>query len=392
MYGYAAALLIMLMGFRVVHRTIPDLRGIGSLIRVILCGLAFVLLVAARPWAPALFSVLIANYVIFAGNILLYRAAAEILNEPVRLFPWRVGVCLATLPVFFWSTLVHSDLLARMVTHSAVLGFISVLTASMLFRHRDPALRSPVRAVAWQLTATALFHITWCVAALFGPTPRDLMHPDAIETTFSYLYMILGVGNITGLMCLSLCEHRLGLNTLAHTDVLTGLLNRRAFEENLERDLLISSRYGAPVSLLFIDIDHFKRVNDALGHRAGDEVLRRVSSVLRAGTRASDILARYGGEEFVMLLRGASLRESEAIAERLREDIAGLSGLPGGMSVTASIGVAASYANESAEGFLSRCDQALYSSKRAGRNLVTVHCMPAPEPAIALSSLRPSPL
>jgi diguanylate cyclase (GGDEF)-like protein len=160
---------------------------------------------------------------------------------------------------------------------------------------------------------------------------------------------------------------------MAQTDSLTSLLNRRAFEEILRRELLRCDRGGSIMGIMLIDLDYFKQVNDSLGHFAGDDVLRRIALVLRDGTRPSDVLGRYGGEEFVVLLRNAGLEESLIAAERIRLKIANMSGLPGSVTLTASIGVAVSLAKDTATEFLLRADEALYRSKREGRNLVSVY-------------------
>jgi two-component system cell cycle response regulator len=150
------------------------------------------------------------------------------------------------------------------------------------------------------------------------------------------------------------------------------LLNRRAFEKILARELHRASLLGRSLALLMLDIDRFKMVNDTWGHQAGDEVIRQVSSTLQKGLRPSDALSRIGGEEFVGLLRDAALAQAKEIAERLRAEIANLTGLPGGAQITISIGVALNRENETPEDLFQRCDEAMYLSKERGRNFVTV--------------------
>jgi diguanylate cyclase (GGDEF)-like protein len=159
---------------------------------------------------------------------------------------------------------------------------------------------------------------------------------------------------------------------LALTDPLTGCVNRRAFELQLERDLKIATRARQPVSLVMLDVDHFKRVNDEHGHDAGDATLRFLSDVLRGELRAVDTAARYGGEEFAVILPQASLDAACAVAERLRARLEATD-VPGIGIVTASFGVATFpvHATTSAA-LVSVADQILYSAKRAGRNRVAV--------------------
>ncbi len=156
----------------------------------------------------------------------------------------------------------------------------------------------------------------------------------------------------------------------AHSDPLTGLFNRRGFEFQLEFAMALARRSGRPLSVLTIDVDHFKRINDRHGHDAGDEVLRTLASVLRQRLRESDVLARMGGEEFVVLLPDTPPDAAVAIAEQLRELLARTPMVHGG-TVTASMGVATLRSStDTAAAMLRRSDEALYEAKGAGRNNV----------------------
>lgn len=162
---------------------------------------------------------------------------------------------------------------------------------------------------------------------------------------------------------------------LASTDALTGLLNRRAFLDAAERERSRADRHVLPVSLLLLDVDHFKAVNDTYGHAAGDEVLRNVSKVLLGVARRSDIVARWGGEEFVVLLPQTSEAGARVAAERIRQAIAAMTHkLPSGKSinVTASIGVAGADAPWGLDTIIVRADSAMYAAKGRGRNRVEV--------------------
>ena len=156
----------------------------------------------------------------------------------------------------------------------------------------------------------------------------------------------------------------------ALTDALTNCFNRRFFEIQLERDLHLATRMRQPVSLIMLDIDHFKRVNDTHGHDAGDAALRQIASALREEVRGVDTAARYGGEEFAIILPQAGLEGALAVAERLRARIEG-EVMPGVGSVTASLGVASFPVHASSRDLLvTTADRALYLAKRSGRNRV----------------------
>jgi diguanylate cyclase (GGDEF)-like protein len=156
----------------------------------------------------------------------------------------------------------------------------------------------------------------------------------------------------------------------AVTDPLTGLYNRRYFQDCLDRELKAADRHGSIVSLIMLDLDHLKRINDTLGHRAGDACLAHVGNMMRATVRDLDICARYGGEEFVILLPKCDRDSALNVAERLREAIANTPVAEVGQ-VTASIGVASypTYAR-SCEELIEMADRAMYLAKAAGRNRV----------------------
>jgi diguanylate cyclase (GGDEF)-like protein len=175
----------------------------------------------------------------------------------------------------------------------------------------------------------------------------------------------------------ALAEANLRLERLSSLDGLTGVANRRRFDEVLELEWRRASRSGAPVSLVMLDLDYFKDFNDAHGHLAGDERLRLVADALSSTVgRAGDLVARYGGEEFVVLLPGTTGRDAAALAERLRAAVEALK-LPHDASPTSEVatlsaGVATAFPEERAspEALLAAADAALYRAKREGRNRV----------------------
>jgi len=156
----------------------------------------------------------------------------------------------------------------------------------------------------------------------------------------------------------------------ALTDGLTGCFNRRFFEIQLERDLHLATRMRQPVSLILLDIDHFKRVNDTHGHNAGDAALRILANALREEVRGVDTAARYGGEEFAIILPQAGPEGAMVVAERLRSRIERTE-VPGVGCITASLGVATFPGDASSRELLvTSADRALFLAKRTGRNRV----------------------
>ncbi|MBU2644678.1 GGDEF domain-containing protein [bacterium] len=168
------------------------------------------------------------------------------------------------------------------------------------------------------------------------------------------------------------------LRDKATHDALTGLLNRGAIMERIDTVFKVSKRTKDSLSVILVDIDHFKKINDSYGHLVGDEVLRDVSRRLQAQTRDSDQLGRYGGEEFLFMLYPCSSDKVDIASERFRQAIADHpiileNGDPSGINVTISLGTATvRNSDPNIEALLKRADEALYYSKSSGRNRVTI--------------------
>jgi len=162
-------------------------------------------------------------------------------------------------------------------------------------------------------------------------------------------------------------------------DPLTELLNRRALEADLKKEMARSRRYSFPLSVIMADIDYFKKINDSLGHRVGDRVLQKLADILKSGVREVDLLYRYGGEEFVIILPHTPCKAAAKLAERLRNNIKKyVFTIPKEktkFSVTVSFGVTSVRDGDDIDGLLSRADKALYEAKSKGRDQVVSACI-----------------
>ncbi len=195
----------------------------------------------------------------------------------------------------------------------------------------------------------------------------------------------MAVAGISGFSISELVRQRetlaVDLDRMARTDALTGLPNRRAWDEALDRELALANRSGAPVCAALLDLDHFKEFNDLNGHPAGDTHLREAASMWRARLRSADLIARYGGEEFAVLLTATDAHQAQEVIETLRACVPS--------EETVSAGVAEWDGVESGADLLVRADRALYEAKRSGRNrTIAIHeprftaaLEPEPEPA-----------
>jgi diguanylate cyclase (GGDEF)-like protein len=173
----------------------------------------------------------------------------------------------------------------------------------------------------------------------------------------------------------ALLESNKELHQLSITDGLTGLFNRKHIMELLEREISRSRRYGRPITVLMLDIDHFKQVNDSYGHQAGDAVMCRLSAVLRGMVRDVDFVGRYGGEEFLVLLPDSDCQSGAETAERIRRKVQDLEIIANHqkISVTLSIGVSSHpQMGRDSDALICMADEALYQAKSTGRNRIVI--------------------
>jgi diguanylate cyclase (GGDEF)-like protein len=243
------------------------------------------------------------------------------------------------------------------------------------------AWRRGSRAAGWFLVAWGLLEVmTIATAASFllsDVEPERLYTALPLSMVAAAILVALGVAD-------RVREQRVALGEAerrAQLDPLTGVLNRRSLLERLDAACQRAQTRGLPISLLFIDLDHFKSINDSHGHLAGDACLRAVIAPILAELRQSDVVGRYGGEEFVVLLSSADVAAATAIAERIRARVAELriEGFSAPIRLTCSIGVAGSdVSGVWGEPLLAEADAAVYAAKRSGRNQVRTAAQRAP--------------
>ncbi|MFY9479303.1 MAG: GGDEF domain-containing protein [Aquabacterium sp.] len=319
--------------------------------------------------------ILLANVLVMLGLISMRRGLQSFLRLPhtdvshvmlgVSVVVFNLLVCLP----MGWTTLGESV--------SSL--FIALLLWRTAYDNHKPLTHEFGRGVARAhsvLLGTA--GLTFGATAVMLPVPAllgiwHLMPADTALFTFVFSHVTMSIltSFLAGYMVIMRLVSR--LEHLSHHDSLTGLLNRRAIEHLLSREAQRLQRFNEHFSLLMLDIDHFKRINDRLGHAAGDAVLCAVAQTLQAHAREVDRVARFGGEEFCVLLPHTLHEGALQAAERLREAI-NLVSIPWNdevISVTISTGLAtADNPEETLDAIIQRADQALYQAKADGRNRV----------------------
>jgi diguanylate cyclase len=261
------------------------------------------------------------------------------------------------------------------------IGFAFISVLFLIFAFGALRMTSRQAAITWSFVTAGLVAIF-----LLSDMPLGVPLTNRLERPAGMLCVVLVIGQCAFLglfgstlrktlyrRSVELKEAYRRIEELAELDELTGSFNRRCIMRMLEEEIARSQRAGAPCSIALIDLDWFKRINDAYGHPTGDEVLRTFAITSFANIRTVDRLGRYGGEEFLLVLPDTKEDAAFRMLDRLRAIIAELdwSAFSPGMQLTISAGVATLRPNETSDNFLARADGALYASKARGRNRIT---------------------
>jgi diguanylate cyclase (GGDEF)-like protein len=273
----------------------------------------------------------------------------------------------------------------RLIVAAIACGLIfyldSVTSASFL----AAALYIPLAGLFYGIESPVVF-IGFCALCTILSAGASI--PDMEEEDFVNFAINRGVVTVvlysTCLLIYRINRSSQVLRRLATTDPLTGAFNRRHFMELMAREQRRADRYSTIYSILMIDIDHFKRVNDTYGHQVGDLAIQAMADACKRITRPTDIVARYGGEEFIVTLTHTEQAGALKVAERLREAVAEIA-VPtekGALSFTISVGVSTYEKKSTVDKIIGRADQALYKAKQGGRNRVCAE-QPADGAAVA---------
>lgn len=315
------------------------------------------------------------------------RAIRQFLNQPDR--PVTIyGIMLAVLLGSIWFGVIDPDYAARVIVVSAAALIVMFWLAWTLVRHSEAAVQRPAQV-------SAAFFFLLAVGFLWRGTESLLNPEQSFNNSFAqqltlFSFVVLPVFGSLGFLLMQAERANQRLLSRARTDDLTGALNRRAFTHLGRRALASCKRTERSASLMLLDLDKFKRINDAHGHAAGDHALISFHDQLCNLLREEDLLARVGGEEFAVLLPGAGLEDARRVAERCRARIAEMPVFFGEREIAlrVSIGVAPWDGETTClDEMLTSADQAMYAAKRGGRNQVVVarQAQPARQPAPRLS-------
>jgi len=286
-----------------------------------------------------------------------------------------VGIAVMTgagLAAFSWFMFVQPDLTWRVLGTNFAFGGLSLLVAAELRVVRNNGPTEKILLVLSLLSGLNFIARTLVVVIAHGPFPSyDGFYGSSYWTTALLSHALLSLLIALCLFSAAALDVMKTLKAETYTDPLSGILNRRGFEERAARMLEQCDKAGFPVALVLADLDHFKALNDQHGHEAGDRVIVDFAAKLRAATGARGAAGRIGGEEFAVLLPLTDLAAARLFAEAIRTFYSAgcIAGMPG-IKVTASFGVAARTGKEGLLPMMRRADEALYKAKKNGRDSV----------------------
>lgn len=341
-------------------------------------------LLLARGRISDVVSVLVANFLVALAGSVLYAGFARFLGRPVR-WPWLLLVTLSTVPALaYWRYAVDS-IPARVMVSTFFTAAICFATAFLVARNRE-ADRARYPYVVTVVLAT-IFGLCQLARGLYFSALPGASSPLMFTTNINVILLCVGAAIMPVMsMCAMLMVHDALLadaRKAVNHDFLTGALSRTGFQAMARKCFAEADQHGAPLSLLIVDLDRFKTINDTFGHAGGDSVLREFAALTRVHLRRDDALARLGGEEFAILLPRTALADARRVAERLRSEASrhAVSTDAGPCRYSISGGLAMREQGETLDRLTTRADRALYAAKLAGRDRVCLHEASVEQPA-----------
>lgn len=312
---------------------------------------------------PNLISTILSSTLILTGPGLFYIALGQFTGQA---YSKAAVTAVLTLVLAFLSYFTYWDnsLVMQMVTLSLGAAAIIFILIYQLWRTRNTSLRFSADLMLMSFLIYGIFLVGRTISITFYP-PHDVFSHTPIQSATYLLLFIISFFWSTGFILMVSQRLRNDLIEFATIDSLTRISNRRATQIFLERELARAQRNNGEFSVLLIDIDNFKQVNDRWGHSVGDHVLAKTASIFQSVIRKQDLVGRWGGEEFLVVSPGSPYCDAESLAERLRREIANsrYSHSFASFGITVSIGIACGKKSDTLDQILKKADEALYKAK-----------------------------
>jgi diguanylate cyclase (GGDEF)-like protein len=361
MSGFMSAMMAVVLLF--MRRNYPpSIRGLDYWAAAPVLWLVSAVLFGGRDELPQFFSVVVANQALLLGATVYYIGSRRFLGHGGGWALWG-SVAVASTLVHIWLTYVAPSYAVRIAIFSLLMAVL--YGAHLRFSLRHGGKSFPTRLVQVVLALHILVLMSRFTSVLMGQAGTDIMEPSPFQTAYMGAYVITVLMLSIGAILLATDRVRTELEHLATHDSLTQTLNRRAVMQLCQQELDRARRYGHGPSVMMLDLDNFKAVNDTHGHQHGDAVLVHFAACTKSALRSEDRLGRYGGEEFLVLLPDTDAPAAHHVAQRIHALLQ--AGHP--LDCQLSIGVTTwQDTTDTLDAMLTRADAALYQAKKRGRN------------------------
>lgn len=361
------------VGLHIIQRLQPEIKGINTIaLSLLLLGVGFLLLSFGNT-TSLWFSKVVANSTIALSFILILHGVCRLRGYTEQLANYGYYSLPAVILGLTYFTHFAPFTEARIAIMAGFTAAMAFLTHYANQKGAKQDIAPSKRLLSLGMLIQGSYSLFRLITLPFGEKIDDFMFAGWVQQLafVTILVMVIFIGfsitwMLTGRLVATIYESSL-------RDDLTNLYNRRALEELATKEVARARRFGHPLSVVLVDIDKFKQINDTFGHQAGDDVLRKVGRILRLETRVNDFSFRYGGEEFLILLPETPEHHAHVVAEKLRAIIERSTLLPESeQACTASFGVSTLGAKGEWQEMLAKADQALYQAKNSGRNRVSL--------------------
>lgn len=377
LFVFAAVLLLCgSLWLLAVRLSSSSLRGLGWLSGAAALSGGGLALAADYGHGPLIISVVLASELMLLANVLIELSLLELLEKETRTPFFNLSIVVVSTLLMPFFTYEHDDYRVRTMLVALLMALQAIRNAGLLWSRWKRKQRSAFFYTCAGLCSLVCCQLARAVIVGYSWVPNTPLADNWYQNFTLAAYLLNSLWIVSGFFWLATLQLTEKLADMAGTDHLTRLANRRVFCEWMQRELLRSLRISVPFSLLVIDLDHFKRVNDAYGHSAGDEILRTSVERMQDSVRGIDVLGRWGGEEFVALLPRATVEAAELVAERIRKNMEApfkIHTRHGVQTIviTVSLGVTSYRGGEDTiDDMFDRADTALYRAKEAGRNCI----------------------
>lgn len=330
-------------------------------------------LLGFRGSAPDWLTIIVANTIIFIGfSLTLYSVSI------FRSFPLKLAHTMAALiPIFssslYYFTFYVPSVKSRVIYLSIYLCVVTLCSGIAMLKGKKSDLDLPVKAMAYSFFCYSAFMGARTLWSIFAPEIASFMNAGLIHQLTFLFSICLIVGLSFNILWLINARLVTSINDLSLRDALTGLYNRRALEEIIPDLIYDARKHNLPVSIVMADVDRFKEINDQFGHTAGDQVMEKISIILRQHLPKSACVVRVGGDEFMMILLDKR-EQAKLFSEQIRTALESETSLQSfDNTITMSFGISELATGNAIETALTQADVALYHSKRSGRNQVTIY-------------------